>query len=412
MEAKKDLSWLSESGELLSGMKAELFRIGYASSTINRYTRVACRFFEWCKEQKQPFSLNLDEAIQLFLTHYESTCTGEFRCSGYKDRHAALSQLRKCSNRIRGHPSCEKAISCCPVQTELNAFENYLEKVCGLLLATRVSRKQFVGDFLSQQFGNGPVLTETFTPRNLMNYVSSRARGYKPGTASVMATAIRSYLKFLQFRGDIDARLVGLIPSPPMWRLADYPIVVSDTQVHSLINAFDIKGASGMRDHAMALCMLHMGLRAVEVANISLNDIDWRQSILHLYRGKSRICRELPLMSGCGSSIARYLKYGRPSSKSRKIFLRHSVPVGIAINAENVRGAMRRAYARAGFPSTWTGTHILRHTAATRMLNNGASLKEVADVLGHQSIDTTIIYTKVHTTALETVLQPWPGVQP
>jgi len=410
MKARRDLVWLLESGELISGMETELLSIGYASSTINRYTRVAYRFYEWYNEQKLLFSSNLDEAIQLFLSHYESTCTHGIRSSRYKENHAALNQLRKFSNKRKDYPSCKKAISCCPVQTELNAFDKHLEKVCGLSLATRISRKQFVSTFLSQQFGSGPVVTDGFTPRNLMNYVSSQARGYSPGTASVMATAIRSYLKFLQFRGDIDARLVRLIPAPAKWRLADYPIVVSDSQVNSLIKSFDIKSVSGMRDHAMALCMLNMGLRAGEVAGLSLDDFDWRQSILHLYRGKSRICRELPLMNSCGSSIARYLKHGRPFSESRIVFLRHTVPVGSAIKTENVRGAMRRAYARAGFPTTWTGTHILRHTAATRMLNNGASLKEVADVLGHQSIDTTVIYTKVHTTALETVVQPWPGV--
>ena len=81
------------------------------------------------------------------------------------------------------------------------------------------------------------------------------------------------------------------------------------------------------------------------------------------------------------------------------------------LSPENVRGAMRRAYSRAGFPPGWTGSHLLRHTAATMMLNRGASLKELADVLGHQSIDTTMIYTKVHIAGLQMVMLPWPEVQ-
>jgi site-specific recombinase XerD len=234
----------------------------------------------------------------------------------------------------------------------------------------------------------------------------SRVRGYKPGTASVIATALRSYLKFLQFRGDIDPSLVWTIPSPPQWRLQDYPNVLSDIQVTALMNSFDLTHPAGLRDSAMALCMLHMGLRAGEVANLALDDLNWR---IYIRRDKSRTCRELPLLNGFGNALVNYLKRGRPTCTSQKVFVRHTVPVGISMNAENVRGAIRRAYERAGFPRQWTGTHILRHTAATRMLNKGATLKEVADVLGHKSIDTTVIYTKVDITRLQTVSQPWPG---
>jgi site-specific recombinase XerD len=293
---------------------------------------------------------------------------------------------------------------------ELNSFEKYLDQVCGLSPATRISRRQFVGRFLREQCGDGLIKAGMFTPQSLMKYVSSQARGYKAGTISVMATSIRSYMKFLQFRGDIDSRLVRVVPSPPKWRLADYPTVISEIQVKALTASFDESSPSGIRDCAMAICMIQMGLRASEVADIDLEDIDWRRSTLCLRRGKSRVVRELPLMGSSGKAIARYLKYGRPQTGSRKVFVRHTVPVGAILSTENVRGAMRRAYERAGFPANWTGTHILRHTAATRMLNGGASLKQVADVLGHQSIDTTTIYTKVNMKTLETVMQPWPVI--
>ena len=202
-----------------------------------------------------------------------------------------------------------------------------------------------------------------------------------------------------------------MIPSLPIRRLADYPTVLSESQVAVLLSVFDLTAPAGMRDHAMALCMLHMGMRSGEVASLCLEDIDWRESVIRLSRTKARKPRELPLLTSCGISFSRYLQYGRPVSRSRNVFVRHVVPVGSRLSAENVRGAMRRAYARAGFPPTWTGTHILRHTAATMMLNKGASLKELADVLGHKSIDTTMIYTKVNISALETVMLPWPEVK-
>jgi site-specific recombinase XerD len=303
-------------------------------------------------------------------------------------------------------PSDEKPT---PVQEELEAYCRFLDQVCGLAPATLISRRRIVGEFLSSRFGDGQIDTSSFESHDLMQYVALRVRGYKPGTASVIATAIRSYLKFLQFRGGVDPALVRIIPSPPQWRLQDFPNILSDIQVTALMNSFDLSHPAGLRDSAMTLCMLHMGLRAGEVANLSLDDLNWRRSILYIRRDKSRTCRALPLLIGCGNALANYLKQGRPPCTSRKVFVRHTVPIGSDMTAENVRGAIRRAYERAGFPRQWTGTHILRHTAATHMLNKGATLKDVADVLGHKSIDTTVIYTKVNLKGLQAVSQPWPG---
>jgi len=158
----------------------------------------------------------------------------------------------------------------------------------------------------------------------------------------------------------------------------------------------------------MALLMSEMGLRASEVAHLELSDIDWRGATLTVRGLKACRDRVLPLAQRSGHSIAAYLKSGRLPTDARSLFVRHSMPKGFPLSAELVRCAMRRAYARAGFPKEWTGTHLLRHTAATRMQQGGASLKEVADVLGHRSIDTTIIYTKVDIPALRSVALPWP----
>jgi len=160
----------------------------------------------------------------------------------------------------------------------------------------------------------------------------------------------------------------------------------------------------------MALCMAEMGLRASEVAKLTLADIDWQQGTIEISSSKCLRVRLLPLPSRPGAAIARYLRHGRPLTDCQQLFLRHTVPVGTALSLEMVRGAMRRAYARVGFPATWTGTHLLRHTAATLMHQKGATLKEIADVLGHLCIDTTAIYAKVNLPALRTVVLPWPEV--
>jgi site-specific recombinase XerD len=193
--------------------------------------------------------------------------------------------------------------------------------------------------------------------------------------------------------------------------LAKLPRSLSDEQVRALLAAFDKSTATGLRDHAIALCFLELGLRAGEVAAIELDDIDWEAGTLRIAEGKSHRGRMLPLPKASGRAIVSYLRKGRPATLTRSLFVRHRVPAGKAMAAELVRGAMRRAYAKGGLPAEWTGTHLLRHTAATRMIQGGASLKQIADVLGHQSIDTTMIYTKVDVPALRMVSMPWPEVE-
>jgi integrase/recombinase XerD len=147
------------------------------------------------------------------------------------------------------------------------------------------------------------------------------------------------------------------------------------------------------------------------VAAIQLDDLDWREGTLAIGRSKSRRIDVLPLPVPTGNAIVRYLRHGRPPSTSRALFLRHRAPFNTPITTELARGAVRRAYARCGLADRYTGTHVLRRTAAVRMRCAGATLKEIADVLRHRSLDTTTIYSKVDVPTLSAVAAPWPGAQ-
>ena len=156
----------------------------------------------------------------------------------------------------------------------------------------------------------------------------------------------------------------------------------------------------------MARCLFDLGLRCCEVAAMTLDAIDWHTGTLHLPRTKSNQEDVLPISQSLGQAIIDYLQKGRPETGSRAIFVYHRAPFGRTVQGTTVRGAIRRAFSRAGLP--WTGTHIFRRTLATRLLENGTSLKEIADVLRHHSLDTTQIYTKVGLGQLTRVAMPWP----
>jgi integrase len=160
----------------------------------------------------------------------------------------------------------------------------------------------------------------------------------------------------------------------------------------------------------MARCLADLALRSHEVANLRLENIDWRQSILSIAHTKTRHADRLPQPELTAQVLIDYLHFGRPVCRSRAVVVYQRAPLGEAVTTRTVRGAMARAFARAGLP--WRGTHVLRHTAAARLLQAGCSIKAIADVMRHRSIDTTAIYTKVDLPHLIPVALPWPGAQP
>jgi len=157
----------------------------------------------------------------------------------------------------------------------------------------------------------------------------------------------------------------------------------------------------------MTLCMTELGLRISEVAQLSFNDLDWRRGTLRLVKSKVGRERLLPLPQRLGKALASYLRHGRPSGTQVHVFLCHHFPYGTALSTGQVGYAIRKAYARAGLPIT--RTHLLRHSFATKLHQQGASLKALADVLGHQSLESTTIYTRVNLRQLRSVTMPWPG---
>lgn len=295
-----------------------------------------------------------------------------------------------------------------PKDERLRAFEEYLESACGLAPATRLYRLRYTKEFLSYLSERNDPSVTAIIPHDVAEWIAKRVQGLKPGSANIVACSIRSYLKYRQLRGIPDICPPSAVPVVPHWRLTNIPRQLDKAKYEKLLGSFNKCLATGRRDLAMALLMCEMGLRASEVANLMLDDIDWRGATLTVHGLEACRDRILPLSQRSGEAIASYQKSGRIQTDLRSLFVRHSVPKGTSLSPELVRCAMRRAYARAGFPKEWTGTHLLRHTAATRMQQGGASLKEVADVLGHRSIDTTIIYTKVDIPALRSVALPWP----
>ena len=225
------------------------------------------------------------------------------------------------------------------------------------------------------------------------------------------ASAIRSFLRYLLQEGWIRRDLAAAVPTFAHWRLAALPETLEEKDLTRLVHAADTRTPLGRRDRAILLCMSELGLRASDVADLHLEGVDLRTRVLCVRRRKERESSSVPMTQKLTDALAAYLRRGRPACSTRSVFVLHRAPRGRPLTPMGIHGVVQRLADRIGLGHRVRGTHILRHSVASRMLGAGASLKQIADLLGHQSIDTTMIYAKVDLRALAQVALPWPGTK-
>jgi site-specific recombinase XerD len=224
-----------------------------------------------------------------------------------------------------------------------------------------------------------------------------------------MVTALRSFLRFLLQRGEIDVDLAASVLTVADWRLSTVPKYLAAEEIERLLEALDRGTSTGRRDYAILLLLARLGLRAGEVVALELEDIDWRAGELNV-RGKGLRHDRLPLLSEVGEALAAYLHTDRPKSPTRRVFLCMKAPCRGLAGPSTVTTIVRRALERAGLHPPTKGAHLLRHSLATGMLNHGASMAEVRELLRHRASATTEIYAKVDFSALRALAQPWPSI--
>jgi site-specific recombinase XerD len=234
--------------------------------------------------------------------------------------------------------------------------------------------------------------------------VLRRCRAGSVASAKAVVTALRSWLRFLQAQGVVANDLAGAVPAVAGWRGGWVPRGLSDIELAALLDSVDVETVLGLRDRAVLMLLIRLGLRAREAAKLALDDVDWRQGEI-LISGKGSRQDRLPLPVDVGEALVCYVRDGRPRAASRTMFLRVLAPI-VGLSPTGVSLIVRRASERAGVPAA---AHRLRHSAATGMLRAGGSLSEVAQVLRHADVATSAIYAKVDHEALRTLALAWPG---
>jgi integrase/recombinase XerD len=287
-------------------------------------------------------------------------------------------------------------------QELIERYRDYLRVERGLEPVTIANYVRVVARFLAAQRGRE---LDELSAADVSEFMTSQCRQVSARQAERLATGLRSVLGFALVQGLISRPLTGAVPSVARWSGAGLPRGLTAPQIAALLAGCDRRKAMGRRDYAILVLLMRLGLRAAEVSALRLDDIDWRAGEI-VIRGKGRTEERLPLPPDVGAAIAAYLRQDRPQRPEREVFLRVCAPLR-GLTPDGVGEVVRAAGERAGLGSF--GSHRLRHTAATQMLQAGASLPEVAQVLRHRSVATTVIYAKVDHRALRELATPWPG---
>ncbi len=287
-------------------------------------------------------------------------------------------------------------------------YEQYLRETRALARTTIINYVPFIRDFLNDRFGDGPVTLSRLCAGDVVRFVHRQAPRLHRKRAKLMTTALRSFLGYARYRGELTLDLAAAVPVVANWSMTSIPRAIAAHQVRQLLASIDRRTAIGHRDYAILLLLARLGLRSGEVASLDLDDIDWTAGQLSV-RGKRGQRSELPLPTEVGAAIAAYLQRGRAHSASRRVFLRAKAPIRGFQGASGIGSIVRHSLQRAGIDAPTTGAHQFRHGLATEMLRQGASLGEIGELLGHRHPQTTMIYTQVDIKALRRLALPWPG---
>jgi integrase/recombinase XerD len=381
------------------GFECWLTARGYASRSV--YTRVCQLSLLSCWLEREGLSAGdlTDERVERFLDVRRAAG----RVTWVSSRCVALplGYLRE----VGAVPGSVPGVVGDAVDELLERYREYLSLERGLASRTIVEYQRTARLFLGQR----PVglELERLTAADVSGFLARECPLRSIAGARYLVACLRPLLRYLHVVGLIGMPLVWAVPGVADLRDRSLPRGLEPKVVVRLLASCDRRRTVGRRDFAIVLLLVRLGLRAAEVAAIRLEDLDWRRGEI-LIRGKRNRHDLLPLPVDVGEAIVSYLQR-RGRSEWPVVFVRVTAPAGPLSN-DAVRGVVHDACVRAGVAPV--GAHRLRHTAATGMLREGASLPEIAQVLRHREIKTTAIYAKVDRARLRPLAKPWPGAQP
>lgn len=375
---------------------------GYGEHSTHLQLRFLNDLDQWLNQQQLQVTDLSEPTIHRYM---------QSRLQRLRPRRDDASTLSRLVHILQAHGVLPNEAARSPVNPHQhieNDYDRYLSEERGLAVATRISYRSFIQKFLSAQFGDNSARFADLTADDVIRFIRHQSARLSPKWAGLMVSALRSFFRYLLHRQDITTDLAACVPTIANWQYSALPKFLQPDQVQQVLSQCDRQTAQGRRDYAILLLLARLGLRACEIVSLTLDDIHWQTGEISI-KGKGNRLALLPLPPDVGQAIAVYLETDRPICSTRRVFIRIRAPRRGFANSCAISTIVARTLKKAGIDSPHTGAHLFRHTLATQMLRQGAALADIALLLRHRSIDTTVLYAKVDLTALRTIAQPWPG---
>jgi len=402
----KKIRWMYAGplGPYVDAFADQLQQHGYARTTIRIKIRTIATFSHWLYHHNFHANEVSAKHLKRFLAHRKHCCSSH-------DDPTALQEIIAVVCKLNGTPISATTGALSDHDRVVEDFKQYLLKVRGLSPKSVAMHSQFVVHFLSERFSDHAIQFDQLTCSDITRFVQRHVHERSHSRAQQVVQALRAFLRYLHHHGDIASNLAACVPSVASWSLASLPRFLLPDQVERVLEYCDRTTSMGRRDYAMLLLLARLGLRAGEVAALTLDDINWHSGYFAV-RNKGGRWTNMPLPQDVGKAIVDYLAHGRPSSNDRHVFIHGQAPRTGFASSSSISAVATCALNRAGINLPRGGAHLFRHSLATTMLRQGVSLAEIGELLRHQHLDTTRLYAKVDLQALRALVQPWPGSTP
>lgn len=377
---------------------------GYAANTLCTKRAALRRFVIWRQRLKNPTAEPDESEVAKFMA---TACWlgPKRRCLASVALSAFLQHLRRCNVIATCVPKARRTVGLVLERR----YADFLRSEKGLAERSLQVYLPLVPQllrYLEKQHG-------TASPRRLdasvlREFLFERAKDRSSEYVRLLATSLRSFLRFLHAKGEVRDDLTAAIPTVRRWAQPGIPTKLTSGEIDRVLAAPNRATATGRRDYAILLLLAKLGLRSSEVLSLELRDIRWRAGEL-LIRGKGSRLDLLPLPRDVGAAIASYLRLDRGIRPTQRVFLRTYAPRVPLTGPAGIGHIVRRALAKAGVDHPkHIAAHLFRHTLASRMLQHGADLRDISEVLRHRALSTTEIYAKIDMRSLNEVVRPWP----
>lgn len=390
--------------ELAERFGRHLVQAGYAGKVARRHVRGAEHLIDWADRRHLPIEALDEAALSQFARHIRRC-----RCRGYGPVRPAtvLPGTRTFLSYLRHAEVITTPVAAAPhAPALLIAFEQWMRQQRGTSEVTLDKYRPDISALLIRAHED-PKQIESGLLRAL---VFEKHRTAGPSMVGICTHALRMFVRFLIATGRCASGLDAAIPTIAHWDLASLPRYLPTDEVERLLRSSKRQAPVGRRNHAILLLLARLGLRAGEIVHLRLGDVDWKNATIRVC-GKGHRRMRLPLTQEVGEALVAYVQHGRPHTPADALFVTSRAPFRAFASASTVSCLVAEEMRRADVRRPSRGSaHLLRHSVATNLLRQGASLQDIQALLRHQSVKTTQIYAKVDVVALRQIAQPWPEV--